>query len=67
MNDLALSEYSFALAKAAFNDAGRDLVDCTVGGACDIFRKGDLAVELAGDSAQCSPSPNGRDAGLVRD
>lgn len=67
VNDLALSEYSFALAKAAFDIAGRDLVDCTVGGACEVFRKGDLAAELASDSIQSSSSPNGCDAGPVRD
>lgn len=56
VNDLALSEYSFSLARAAFEAAGRDVVDCTVGGHCKVFRKGDLATELAEDRSRKSPA-----------
>ncbi|MBM7751588.1 hypothetical protein JOE53_000308 [Microbacterium laevaniformans] len=40
------NEYSYALARAAWDRAGRDVVDCTIDGKCDIFRKSELAIEL---------------------
>lgn len=57
VNDLALSDYSFSLAKSAFEAAGRDVVDCTVDGNCQIFRKGELAAELAEMAPQGLPVP----------
>lgn len=44
--DVRISEFSYALADAAFAEAGRAVIDCTVGGACPVFVKGDLAQEL---------------------
>lgn len=44
---LQMNDYSYKLARAAFEEAGRNVADCTVGGACDVFAKSTLAVELA--------------------
>ncbi|MGE2724329.1 hypothetical protein [Mycolicibacterium pulveris] len=44
---LQLNEYSYKLSRAAFEAAGRRVVDCTVNGACEVFAKGDFALELA--------------------
>lgn len=37
--DLKRSEESFLIARGAFEAAGRQIIDATVGGACDIFEK----------------------------
>lgn len=39
--DLANSEKSYRIAKAAFEKAGRRIIDATVNGACTIFEKAD--------------------------
>ena len=63
VGDLNLGEYSFSLARAAFKAAGRDVVDCAIHGACQVFRKGDLAMELADELPQSSPVPGCNGAG----
>ena len=40
--DLASSERFYALAREAFEAAGRRIIDCTVDGACTVFEKGRL-------------------------
>jgi hypothetical protein len=42
--DLALSEASYAAARAVFEAAGRRIVDATVDGACRVFEKADYRV-----------------------
>lgn len=37
--DLINSEQSYRVARAVFAEAGRNIVDCTIGGACDVFEK----------------------------
>ena len=44
--DLATSELAYRMADFCFHAVGREIVDCTVGGKCPVFRKGDLAEEL---------------------
>ena len=44
--DLATSEAAFTLARRAFENDGRRILDCTVGGALTVFPKGDLAETL---------------------
>lgn len=39
--DLAKSEESYRIAKEVFESDGREIIDCTVDGACQIFRKAD--------------------------
>ena len=43
--DMRANEYSYELARAAFEAHGREVVDCTEGGSCQVFRKSDLATE----------------------
>ena len=43
--NLVASEYSFELAKHAWEAAGREIVDCTPGGALTVFRKSSLEKE----------------------
>ena len=45
--DLQTSEIAYALAKKNYKTAGREIVDCTVGGALNVFRKSHLREELA--------------------
>ncbi len=45
--DLQTSEIAYALAKKNYETAGREIVDCTVGGALNVFRKSHLREELA--------------------
>ncbi|MDN4520335.1 hypothetical protein QYF68_21285 [Mycolicibacterium austroafricanum] len=66
VGDLAFSEYSFLLARAAFEAAGRDVVDCTIDGACQVFRKGDLATELE-DELPRNPPPGSGGKSAVRE
>jgi len=40
--DLANSERFYAMARDAFEGEGRQIIDCTVGGACTMFEKGCL-------------------------
>jgi hypothetical protein len=44
--DLRTSEYAYALAKTAFEEAGGEIIDCTVGGELRVFQKADLADAL---------------------
>ena len=37
--DLTNSEYFYRVAREAFAQAGRTIVDCTIGGACNVFEK----------------------------
>lgn len=39
------NEYSYILGRSAFESSGRRIVDCTPGGACQVFQKGDLISE----------------------
>lgn len=45
--DLQTSEIAYALGRDAFLADGRQVVDCTVGGALEVFPKSDLRAELA--------------------
>ncbi|WP_375202104.1 FkbM family methyltransferase [Hyphococcus sp.] len=47
-------EAMYRLAKAAFEKDGREIVNCTVGGHLEIFRRGDLAEELGPNEKQRS-------------
>jgi len=44
--DVNNMEAMYKLAKSAFEADGREIVNCTVGGKLDLFRRGDLATEL---------------------
>lgn len=44
--DVDNMEAMYALAKQAFERDGREVVNCTVGGHLELFRRGDLAIEL---------------------
>lgn len=46
--DLETSEYAYSLARAAFEAAGRSVVDATVGGALTVFPHMELAEALQG-------------------
>lgn len=45
--DTVNMEKSYVLTKEAFAADGREIVNCTVGGKLELFRRGDLATELA--------------------
>jgi hypothetical protein len=45
--DLAMNEYSYQLARAAYEAHGREVVDCSVDGACRVFRRSTVEDELA--------------------
>lgn len=45
--DTGNMEKMYALAKSAFEEEGREIVNCTVGGKLEIFRRADLDRELA--------------------
>ena len=62
--DVGNMEKMYLLAKSAFEADGREVVNCTVGGHLEVFRRGDLAQELAkppisrpSNAAQRSGSP----------
>lgn len=38
--DLTSSEYFYKIAREEFEKDGRTIVDCTIGGKCDVFQKG---------------------------
>ena len=44
--DLETSEIAYRLARRAFERDGRRIIDCTVGGALQVFPKADLATHL---------------------
>lgn len=46
--DTLKMEEMYKLAKAAFEADGREIINCTVGGHLETFRRSDLNVELAG-------------------
>lgn len=45
--DTANMEKMYVVAKAAYESAGREVVNCTVGGKLETFRRGDLEQELS--------------------
>lgn len=45
--NLVASEYSYKISRDAWEEDGRRIVDCTPGGACPVFERGDFARELA--------------------
>lgn len=49
-------EATYELARAAFDAAGREIVNCTVGGRLEVFRRGDLAMEIAATTADALAS-----------
>lgn len=49
-------EAMYVLAKEAFEADGREIVNCTVGGKLELFRRGDLAEELAKVPAPAPPA-----------
>lgn len=48
---------AYRLAQAAWRADGREIVNCTVGGALEVFPRGDLARELAGRPRRRDPAP----------
>ena len=46
--DVDMMEEMYRLAKTVFEEDGREVVNCTVGGKLELFRRGDLAGELRG-------------------
>ncbi len=44
--DLASSELYYSMARNAYEQAGRRIVDCTINGACNVFEKGELQQEV---------------------
>jgi hypothetical protein len=42
--DLRNSEISYKAARDVFEAGGRSIIDCTIGGACDVFEKADVSV-----------------------
>lgn len=44
--DTVNMEKMYAVVKTAYEAAGREMVNCTVGGKLEVFRRGDLAAEL---------------------
>lgn len=40
--DLISSEYFYNIAKNVFEKDGRKIIDCTIGGKCNVFEKGDI-------------------------
>lgn len=54
-------EAMYVLAKEAFEADGREIVNCTVGGKLELFRRGDLKTELAippSAAAASAPAPS---------
>ncbi len=58
--DVGNMERMYLLAKTAFEADGREIVNCTVGGHLEVFRRGDLAAELAA-APTGAVSPRGGD------
>lgn len=48
---------AYRLAQAAWRADGREIVNCTVGGALEVFPRGDLARELGGRPKRRDPAP----------
>ncbi|MGM0582623.1 MAG: 6-hydroxymethylpterin diphosphokinase MptE-like protein [Bacteroidota bacterium] len=44
--DLESSEYYYKIAKKVYENDNREIIDCTPGGNCDVFKKGNLEKEL---------------------
>lgn len=53
--DTVNMEKSYVLTKAAFEADGREIVNCTVGGKLELFRRGDLATELGAELGATRP------------
>lgn len=45
--DLRNSELSYRAARRIFEAGGRSIIDCTIGGACEVFEKADVSVLYA--------------------
>lgn len=50
--DTVNMEKMYVVAKAAYEKDGREIVNCTVGGKLEVFRRSDLAIELASHHAK---------------
>lgn len=46
--DVSKMEETYIAAKAAYEQDGREIVNCTVGGLLEVFRRGNLSAELVG-------------------
>lgn len=55
--DLDGSERAYRLARTAFEEAGREILDATDGGALDIFPRTTLAEALSRPGAECAGDP----------
>ncbi len=55
--DVGNMEKMYLLAKVAYEADGREIVNCTVGGHLEVFRRGDLKTELGSDNPQSHRSP----------
>ncbi|PKP81497.1 MAG: hypothetical protein CVT79_10460 [Alphaproteobacteria bacterium HGW-Alphaproteobacteria-18] len=53
--DTGNMEAMYKLAKSAFERAGREIVNCTVGGHLEVFRRGDLTQELSNRTRAKAP------------
>jgi FkbM family methyltransferase len=60
--DTGNMETAYKVAKAAYEAAGRDIVNCTEGGQLEVFRRGDLAQELSAYRLGGRPAPVRRPA-----
>lgn len=49
--ELSMNENSYKIARAAIEANGREVIDCTVGGKCEVFEKGHLEDALKGRTA----------------
>lgn len=58
-------EAMYELARKSFDAAGREMVNCTVGGRLEVFRRGDLATEIAA-MAQTAPDTKALDANDIK-
>lgn len=66
--DVVQMEEMYALAKAAFEEDGREIVNCTVGGHLNLFRRGKLSDELdAGGQSELDGLRERCEAALRRD
>lgn len=54
--DTANMEKMYVVAKAAYERDGREIVNCTVGGCLEVFRRADLGTELAVHRSALPPS-----------
>lgn len=57
--DPDLMATAYRLAQVAWRRDGREIVNCTVGGALELFPRGDLAAQLAGADGAVEPAVGG--------